>query len=499
MKILDLTKERLSGLLPMWLLIMLVAIWSVVIQDGHINRDGLLYLKQAYLIAEGSWKEGLALYPWPFFSVLIAVFHKLTNLHLQVVAHGVDLALFSIAALFYLKTLQLIYHKEKQIVFYGGIILLSFIPIMDDYMGMVLRDHGLWAGCMMGTYFYFKYLSKKNYHNNLLWQLSFVFAGLFRPEAFVFLILIPVFNLIINRSFDCNFINIQKLFKEYSVLLIYIIFSLANKLLSNTNEFSYEQQSRLSEFIQRLIGFFEQISAPLPLLTNHPYLNDLLVNYPITITFGLFLTILIVKWIKGLGLLVSGLLIYYFTKAYLYKLVREIKLTLYFFIVISFLLVGLNLFNVYVLSNRYWVFHWFWVFILVSPVLISLFNLKTSKINKVLKISISFFVLISFINVLVDSDKNTIEIDAGGYFKNMGLENNQSIKLINSDRVGYYGGMSIPDLMSAKNPELQNTQLIIFNGREDEVTKILGSGYQLEKSFTKNHQGVYILKRISND
>ena len=146
MKYFELAKVKLSSLWLMWLVIMLAALWSIYIQDGYINRDGLLYLKQAYLMAEGSFKEGLALYPWPFFSILIAVFHKFTNLHLQIVAHGVDLSLFGIAALFYLKTLQLIYNKEKQILFYGGVILLSFIPIMDDYVGMVLRDHGLWAG-----------------------------------------------------------------------------------------------------------------------------------------------------------------------------------------------------------------------------------------------------------------------------------------------------------------------------------------------------------------
>ena len=105
MRYLDSVKQKLSTPLPMWLLIMLVAIWSAVIQDGHINRDGLLYLKQAYLMAEGSWKEGLALYPWPFFSILIAIFHKVTGLHLHVVAHGVDLALFGIAVWFYHKTL----------------------------------------------------------------------------------------------------------------------------------------------------------------------------------------------------------------------------------------------------------------------------------------------------------------------------------------------------------------------------------------------------------
>jgi hypothetical protein len=206
-----------------------------------------------------------------------------------------------------------------------------------------------------------------------------------------------------------------------------------------------------------------------------------------------------VKWLKGLGILITGLVLYSFNKAYQNKLDREIKLSLYFFISISFLLVGINLFNVYVLSNRYWGFHWFWVFILVSPVLISLFKLKTTKLTNALKVLISIYIVISIMNVAVDSNKNTIEIDAGEYLKNMGLENNQSIKLINAERVGYYGSMSLLDLMNAIKPELQNTQLIILNGKEDEVAKILTTGYQLEKSFTKSQHGIYILKRITRD
>ena len=53
--------------------------------------------------------------------------------------------------------------------------------------------------------------------------------------------------------------------------------------------------------------------------------------------------------------------------------------------------------------------------------------------------------------------------------------------------------------MSATQPEVQNTQLVILNGTEDQTAKILGEGYQLEKSFTKNQQGVYILERITSD
>ena len=83
-----------------------------------------------------------------------------------------------------------------------------------------------------------------------------------------------------NSIFYFHVMNIQKLMKEYSVVLIFVIVSVANKLLSNVNDLSSEQQTRLSEFIPRLVSLFEQISSPLPLTTNYPYLNDLLVNFP---------------------------------------------------------------------------------------------------------------------------------------------------------------------------------------------------------------------------
>ncbi len=494
MKYLDGIKEKLSALLPMWLLIMLVAIWSVVIQNGHINRDGLLYLKQAYLMAEGSWKEGLALYSWPFFSILIAVFHKVTNLHLQVVAHGVDLALFGIAAWFYLKTLKLIY-KQKHIIFYGGIILLSFIPIMDDYVGMVLRDHGLWAGCMMGTYFYFVYLRDKAFKNNLLWQLSFAFAGLFRPEAFVFLVLIPILHLFLFLNQQPKWLNIKQFMQRYVVILGYVVYVMINKVMLHSGELVNDQGSRLREFIPRLGSFFKQITSPLPITSDHPYLTDLLTNYPVTFTFGLLLTILIVKWLQGIGLLIGGLLLYGLNKRLQNDLNTTIKLSLYFFIGISFVLVAMNLFNVYVLTNRYWGYHWFWLFILVTPFLVDFFKTKHSSITTYVKPLLVIFIAVSIMSSLIDSQKSNIEADAAQYFKSLGVTD--SIKLMGAERMGYYSGLSMKELIEALNPELHDTQFLIYQGNQSEADKILGSDYQLEKSFLNNNQGIFIFKKLT--
>ena len=494
MRYFDTVKQKLSALLPMWLMIMLVAMWSVVIQDGHINRDGLLYLKQAYLMVEGSWKEGLALYPWPFFSILIAIVHKITNLHLQVVAHGVDLVLFGIAAWFYLKTLNFIYN-QKHIIFYGGIILLSFIPIMDDYVGMVLRDHGLWAGCMMGTYFYFVYLKENTFKNNLLWQLSFVFAGLFRPEALVFLVLIPILHVFLFSKQQSIWLNIQKLMQHYLVVLGYTLYLIINKVFLSSGELVSDQGSRLGEFIPRLLSFFKQITSPLPITSDHPYLIDLLMNYPLTITFGLLLAILIVKWLKGIGLLMGGLLLYGLNRRLQNDLNGTIKVSLYFFIGISFVLVAMNLFNVYVLSNRYWGFHWFWLFIFITPFLADFFQAKDSSIRIYVKPLVIIFIVASIMSSLIDSQKSNIEADAAQYIKNLSYIN--SVKLIGAERVGYYSGLSIRELIEALNPELHHTQFVIYQGNQSEADTILGSDYQLEKSFLKNNQGIFIFKKLA--
>lgn len=103
----------------MWALIFIVALWSVIIQDGAINRDGILYLKQAYLFSIGQWHDGFELLRWPFFPLIISFIYKFTLIDIQVVAHGLDLSLFAVATYFYLKILNLVY-KQKNIIFFWG-------------------------------------------------------------------------------------------------------------------------------------------------------------------------------------------------------------------------------------------------------------------------------------------------------------------------------------------------------------------------------------------
>jgi len=435
MRYLESIKEKFSALLPMWFLIMFIAIWSVVIQDGYINRDGLLYLKQAYLMAEGSWEEGLALYPWPFFSILIAVLHKLSGLHLQVVAHAVDLALFGIAAWFYLKILKLIY-KQKHIIFYGGITLLSFIPIMDDYVGMVLRDHGLWAGCMIGTYFYFKNIKKYFLKNSLMWQLGFLFSGLFRPEGLIFLVLLPLWNLLQNNSK-----KLKQLVQDYSLCIISAILGLFAILLLNVDLINVISSSRLSEFLNRPVSFLTQLVNPLPIQTDNEYLSNLIENYSLVITYAVLISVLIFKWVKGMGIFHGGLFFYSFFENK--RFTNDFQKYIYLFLIVSFILVSINLLNVYVLTNRYWGFHWWWVFILITPTLTNLINSKkTSELFK-----LSFFIIISvlILNTIIDKSDN-LEKEVANFIRDKSIPD---VHFIENERIKYYLNYTVSDILKS--------------------------------------------------
>ena len=455
----------------MWLVIMLVATWSIYIQDGQINRDGLLYLKQAYLIAEGNWKEGLALYPWPFFSILIAIFHKLINLHLQLLAHGIDLALFGIASLFYLKILQLIYKKEKQIIFYGGIILLSFIPIMDDYVGMVLREHGLWAGCMMGTYFYFQSLEKYSLKNSITWQLGFLFSGLFRPEGLIFLFLLPLWNLWCSKQK-----RIQQLIQDSGVLVMLGILSLIGIFISGMDALSILSSSRLIEFVQRPIQFLYQLIQPLPLNSSNYYLAKFLDDYSMVITYSFLIGILLFKWIKGLSMMHSVLLIYHFIKPQKNNYLKH----LYFFLIISFIIVVVNLINVYVLSNRYWSFHWWWIFILIAKTLAILIDSRKTK--NFIKYSLFILISVLFFNTLVDKSDNLEQVVAKYILDNQLVGVDYDI----NHRINYYVNHEVRDLFKDTNERKFEYKIVKnFNKKNDEISLVI-------KNFPE-HEPKYIL------
>ena len=463
MKYFDLVKEKLSSLWPMWLLIMLVAFWSIYIQDGYINRDGLLYLKQAHLFGLSEWKQGLNIYSWPLFGILISIVHKITHIHSQWVAHGIDLILFGIAAIFYLKIIRLIYKGD--IIFYGGLALLSFIPIMDDYLGMILRDHGLWAGCMAGTYYYLCCLKDNRFKFTILFQMCFLVAGLFRPEALVFPVIIFIYSIFFQRRMLLN----QLYFFIFSIFVFVIIILLMPP----------EVLKVLSVRFDVIGNFFHQKTSS-PIITYNEYLTILLDQHSKLFLLAGLTSVLFLKWAEGYGLL-HGFLFFHSTFQKKSKMTDE-QHFIYLCLSLSFVIVWVNLLSVYVLTNRYWGFHWWWMMILIVP---SMKYFMENKKLKVIKLTVIFLVFTGILNPLYDRKKN-VDFEVATYIKNNNLH--EKIHYSKTDRIEYYINRNIEDVLN-KKVNFANAEFILKPAIDitewDEVVK----------SFPENKPKYFLVKK----
>jgi hypothetical protein len=414
--------DKLSSLSLVWFLLMLLAAWSIYIQNGSINRDGLGYLQQASMFANSDWEKGFSFYPWPFFSLLLAFIHKLTNFHLQLIAHIVCFMMFGIAVYFFLKILRII-SKEKIIYFFGGLVLSSSIPIMDDYVGMILRDHGLWAASMSGTYFFLISQKNSNLRNTIAWQLCFFIGGLFRPESFVFLIFLPLWNFYINKKK-----LLLNLFKDY--LLIFLLLS-AYIILTSSLFYEILLSTRLIELTDRPILIVNNFFTPLPIRSDDLMLDILIQDNIFLVGSIILFSIVIFKWLQSVGVLNIFLFSYSLLNKRFIINNQNLK-SIFFFLVLSFLIVSTNTLYIYVLSNRYWSYHIWWLYILIALLL------KNLLIDKSLHLFIRFIVYVSLIicilNSLIDENYNT-EIEIANYINNNFLND---VDFNNNERISYY-------------------------------------------------------------
>jgi hypothetical protein len=419
--------EFFSSIRNVLILLLLISFCSIFNQDGALNADGVGYLEQATFFVEGDFKGGFDFYPWPFFSLILAFLHLITNIHLQILGHFLCLFLFAISVFYYLKILNLL-SKNPKINFYGGLVLASSIPIMDDYVSMILRDHGLWASCMAGTFYFLKYCNEKKYKFSLSWQFSFFVGSLFRPEAIFFIFLLPIWNFLNSQKH-----SLKNIFTDCLLLVIASLsFVLSIFIFDNTSDII--TSSRISDLVYRPIQILNRIFQPLPILSTDPSFEILLNKNIGIISIAISLLIVFVKWCKSLGLFHGLLFIFSLNSSMKNRLDFQFNYFkhLVFFLLVSFFIVSINIYFVYVLSNRYWGFHLWWIYILVTPTL--MFIIEHDRTLRTFKYFLLLFSSVLILNSLIDSKVN-YELEVARYIRQNDLKN---IDFGENRRISYY-------------------------------------------------------------
>lgn len=244
--------------------------WVILKAYGNINVDGILYLEAAKHFAAGQWRNGFDLYNWPFYSLLIALIHKLTGLGFEASAHclsGASLALLTAGLL----TLVREVGGNRRTMVAAGFLLFASSTIVRTYLPMVMRDPSYWACHLWSVVFFLRFYARHRWQDAFAWGLLSAAATLFRIEGLTYMVMLPLLILLQEVPDKKRFFikaNTVLLLAAFGVLLA-ILFHPALDL---------HKLGRLGDPMRLLQGAYQQLSHGLHEKA-HIYADKVLGNF----------------------------------------------------------------------------------------------------------------------------------------------------------------------------------------------------------------------------
>lgn len=416
--------------------------WRIIyIQHGWINVDSLIYFESARLFSIGEWKQGVELFKWPLYALLISAVHQLTNFDIQTSAQILNILFFAITTFSFSKLIQLA-GGNKLTIACGAFLLFSSSYIVGDILPMLLRDQGFWAAFLASLVFFIQFYRSQKLTDALLWQVAAIIAMLFRIEGITFLIGLPLLLLLRNEY------SLKEKLKQFIVINILPMLSITLILVALV----ILPSVTLSDFgrIQEVVNIASDITTALDLKAK--LMGDVLGNYSAEYgrvgLIATLLSILMLKIIKLIGLpIITIFILNRFNKNIhlpSWQMQSDTRIIFYSALIIAAINAYASLARVFILSNRYIIVIGFITYIFAAFCFASLIHtLKnrhfSNRWQKWLTILLIVIFSLTFINnILPKNEGYNFEQDAVAYIKQQKIPNDKVFFV--TDKSNYYAG-----------------------------------------------------------
>ena len=254
--------------------------------DDIINKDGALYLKTAELFLSGNMDAAFTSYNWPFYSIIIAFFQKITTIPLELSALILNSVFFVILTDALILISSLIFSVPRQLKI-TALLILCFMPILD-YRDYIIRDPGYWAFACLALYHFMVFMNSSRIIHGTLWQIFMILAIFFRIEGVFLLITVPLF-LLLSKNLRLEMV-IRKLISCFFITIILLA------AVPFIESLSMEKFSKIyhASNIKNLDVIFDKLIFSADIL-KHQILNKYSGEYATFILFFGFLSFLIYK------------------------------------------------------------------------------------------------------------------------------------------------------------------------------------------------------------
>ncbi|MDF9392212.1 MULTISPECIES: hypothetical protein [Methylococcus] len=162
-----------------------------------INKDGVLYLDAAAAFLDQGLKAAVTIYGWPGYSIMIAAASRLTGWPLETSAHLLDAFCFLVIADCFVRLHFALRDGSETPSGWAPVALILAFPALGDRLNIV-RDWGFLAASLWGLLHLvkFRFEARGLWAHAVLWQAGVAVAFVFRIEALVLILTVPLYFLV---------------------------------------------------------------------------------------------------------------------------------------------------------------------------------------------------------------------------------------------------------------------------------------------------------------
>lgn len=417
-----------------WLIVgssIILAAQMQAIQNGWINPDSVFYLEAAKLIVIGDFKGAYNIFSWPFYALCIGTVSKLTGFGVHLSAQFLNMLFFGIATASFLKLIKLSGGNNRSL-FFGMLLLFSSLYIVGDILEMLMRDEGFWAFYLTSLVYFIRYIKHDKSRDAILWQVSIIIATLFRIEAILYLLLLPLATLWIKPFLFKQ--KILQLFYLYS-LSIMITLIIGTAILTQS-EISMAHFGRLNEVFSMNIyyDFTQQFLERSDRMSEH-VLGPFLEEFAIPALLLTFIYVIGSKILTATGWIGTGLALITL-KSISKSMPPVVKISLLSAASIALLIMLFIITKVFVLSSRY-VIGFAWIMLIFASIGLSELSKNLNKKIRIGLIVICIILSLSLIkNILPKAEGYNYMQDAVSWIKSHN-KNNEPV-FYDETRMIYY-------------------------------------------------------------
>lgn len=183
-------KNSQKYLLSLAVLLNFLVTYLSLLHQQPFNVDGIIYLNTAQAYLDHGFKAAVTIYPWPFYSILIAITSKMTHLpllHAGVLLTAVLTSLIVVSYILLIKELGGTITEQ-----YLGLLIILIFPFLNHDRYNILRDFGYYAFFLLSLFYLIRYLKLLNWPNAFGFTISLIIAMLYRLEGSLILLLAPL-------------------------------------------------------------------------------------------------------------------------------------------------------------------------------------------------------------------------------------------------------------------------------------------------------------------